>query len=90
MKPVDPLGVGELRVLGANQPQYNPLPVRVVPSPEGFTRSRWQLTEDERRALLDGACIEITQMTFNEPLQPISVKVEGVGELIELPQQEPE
>ena len=87
MKPVEPIrcGDGMTRVVfGAGQPQYNPLPALVLDTPERHVVSRWQFTEDERRAILDGACLELSQMTFGEPIQPVHLSIEGVGERIEI------
>jgi hypothetical protein len=68
-------------VYAANQPQYNPLPALV--DAEGTVHTRWQLTEDERRAIMDGACVTLALMTFGDPLQPIRLGVEGIGEPVE-------
>lgn len=94
MNPVEPIrsGPGIRRVVfGAGQPEYNPLPALLLDTPERHVVSRWRPTEDERRAILDGACIELSQMTFGEPIQPVHMSVEGVGERIELaPADEPQ
>ena len=77
MKPVDPEDMpGELVHIGAGQPQYMPLPARIVGG--GAVHTRWQLTFEERQAILDGACIDLTIMTFGQPLQPLMMTVQGV------------
>lgn len=65
-------------VYGADQEEYRPLPAVVLREPEGRVITRWQPTEDERRAIMDGACIELCLATFNGPLQPLLVGVQGV------------
>ena len=91
MKPVEPLGGKNIarwrRVeFAKNQDGYNTLVALV--DPHGRVRTRWEPTEDERYALLDGACITLEILTFNQPLQPLLMYVEGSEGLIELPEQE--
>lgn len=84
MKAIEPLGEGALVVYAANQPEYDPLPARRLP--DGTLRTRWQPDAIERRAILDGACIELEILTFGNPLQPVRLAVEGTeGQLVELP-----
>ncbi len=59
-----------------HQTQYETLPS--ITGPEGEVRARWRLTEDERRAILDGANIELAIWTFGSPLQPHNLKVQGM------------
>ena len=75
MQPTTPDGLpGRTVVFAKDQPQYAPLPSTI----DGDTVwSRWQLTEGERKAILDGACIELGLMTFGKPLQPILLQVQG-------------
>ncbi|MGE0227778.1 MAG: hypothetical protein AB7I38_11065 [Dehalococcoidia bacterium] len=68
----------ELLLIGANQPEYEPLPAVMFPGPEGRMVTRWRPSLDERRAIMDGACVELAVMTFNEPLQPVLLGVQGV------------
>lgn len=84
MIPVEPIGVAGRHVTyAADQPEYNPLKATV--EPDGTVHTRWQLTLDERRAILDGACIILEIATFNAPLQPLFIAVEGVIDPVELP-----
>lgn len=83
MIPVKPLTAGRHVTYAADQPEYNPLPA--VVEPDGTVHTRWQLTDDERRAILDGACITLAILTFNTPLQPLLMAVEGTDGLVELP-----
>lgn len=62
-------------IMAADQPQYLPLPAHYY---GGRVITRWQLNENERRAILDGACIDLTLVTFGQPLQPIMISVQGV------------
>lgn len=83
MRPTDitepPAGSGCRKVVYAkDQPQYQPLPALAYSTGEVF--SLWELTENERRAILDGARIELWQYPFGRPLQPINLRVEGVEE----------
>ena len=76
MQPIDPgEQYGAARVYAANQPEYNPLVSRI--DAEGATFTLWELSEDERRAILDGARIGLRMQTFGGPLQPVYLAVEG-------------
>ncbi len=55
------------------QPQYIPLPA--LRSPEGQVMSRWELTNEERLWIANGADVFITIHTFNEPYPPTSVTI---------------
>lgn len=74
-----PIDIGEKygvrRVYAANQPPYQPLVTNV--DQEGGVFSVWQLTLEERQAILDGARIGLRMLTFGQPLQPINLSVEG-------------
>lgn len=58
-------------VFAKDQPQYLQLPAHVVDEPEGRVISCWQLTEEEILEILMSGKLWITQMSFNEKLQPI-------------------
>ena len=76
MIPTEPADeFGQLVVFAKDQPQYQQLPARVS---NGVVTSRWQLSEDERRAILDGACVMLESWTFGRPLQPVRLWIEGV------------
>ena len=76
MKPIDPgAEYGELRVYGAGQPEYELLVARTVVGKALLTK--WQLSEDDRRAILDGANLMLHILTFGHPLQPVSLWIEG-------------
>lgn len=78
MKPIEPDPYyGRLVTYAANQPEYNPLPARVSDDGLGVVTTRWQLTEDERKALIAGADIQLRVMTFGQALQPVYLWVAG-------------
>lgn len=64
-------------VFAKNQPQYKPLRCLVDDS-RGDRRvtSRWTLTEEQRKAVAEGADIYLTLLTYGNPLQPILLAVE--------------
>ena len=78
MKPVEiEEAEGTRKVLLAkNQPQYGSLPALVYP--DGVVLSRWQPTFDERRAIADGANVDLWVWTFGRPHQPVNLQVQGV------------
>lgn len=65
-------------VYAEDQPEYEPLPV--LAHPGGIVVSLWQLDEDDRRAILDGARVYLQCLTFGRPLQPVRLWIEGVGQ----------
>jgi hypothetical protein len=64
-------------VFAKNQPQYKPLRCSVDDS-RGDRRvtSRWTLTDEQRKAIANGADIYLTLLTHGNPLQPILLGVE--------------
>lgn len=64
------------------QESYENLPA--VIDEVGVTWTRWELSGEERRAIVDGAGIELLLWTFGLPLQPVYMRVEGVEEPIEV------
>jgi len=55
-------------VYAKNQPQYLPLPSHKTE--DGIVTSCWSLTLWERFRVCFGSKIYLSQMTFNQPLQP--------------------
>lgn len=55
----------------AGQPEYAGL--KILRSPEGRVMSRWTFTEEERRAIAEGADLFLTVHTFNHPFQPVKI-----------------
>ena len=56
-------------VYAKDQPQYLPLPAHKTE--DGHVTSCWAFTWKERVRILFGAKVFWTQMTFNQPLQPV-------------------
>lgn len=84
MNPVIPRsGEGRPTVFAADQPQYRPLPARVTE--EGAISTEWELTAAERKAVADGARVQLRVLTFGGLLQPVLLTVEGVDPGPELP-----
>lgn len=63
-------------VYAKDQPQYNPLRVIRSNTSDCQLLTRWTLTPEQRKDILDGADIYLELMTFGHPLQPIRI---GVG-----------
>lgn len=59
---------------GEGQPQYKPLPVLLFP--DGQIISCWQLSEEEKARVAETGQIWLSQLTFNNPLQPVFMTVE--------------
>ena len=67
--------VGIERVIALDQPQYSSiiaLPVRFADSASGMS-VRFRLSDEERKAITDGADLVITELTFGGPFTPIHV-----------------
>ncbi len=76
--PDDEIPQGWTRVKWAeHQRQYETLPSLLSPNGQE-TRARWRLTEDERRAIMDGANVELTIWHFGRPLQPHLLIIQGM------------
>ena len=85
MEPVSPVmpGSKEIEVVyGKNQPEYNPLPAVYLDTPSRPVLSRWRLTEEERKAVTEGADIVLTLLSFqgqcpmcHTPLTPSHLQV---------------
>lgn len=56
-----------------DQPGVNPL--NVIKSPEGIVLSRWEFTQEERRAIASGSDLLLFVHTVNRPLQPYQMAV---------------
>ena len=64
-------------VIALDQPQYQPiiiLPVTFKDGVQGMS-VRFRLSEEERKAIIDGADIVITELTFGNQFTPISIAV---------------
>jgi hypothetical protein len=82
MLSVEPLTGAKQVTLAVNQEEYEPLTVALyintdLNSPVLY--SRWKLSEEERQALIDGQDIFVGQVTYGQPLQPVSIQVGNGG-----------
>jgi hypothetical protein len=78
MTPVSPVMPGSESieiVLGANQPQYDPLPAVYLDTPSCPMITRWRLDPLEREEIAAGADIVLQQLTFRGPFQPVNLQV---------------
>ena len=76
MKPVTPIIKGkdlEVVIYAKNQKEYQPFPV--FRDSNGTLLSRWKVSFIERIKILIFGDIYLQIMTFNNPLQPVSLKV---------------
>jgi hypothetical protein len=94
MKPVSPVMPGSAPIeiiLGAGQPEYDPLPAVYLDTPERPMVTRFELTEEERAAIVCGADIVMTQLTFRNPFQPVNLQIcyrDQMPQIVELPEEE--
>lgn len=88
MKPVSPVvpGLEPYEItFGATQPQYVPLYALRSNKETGYkVMSRWMLTDEERKAIANGADIYLTQLTFGHEFQPSVVCVANAAEQAQL------
>lgn len=63
-------------VYAKDQTEYIPLRCAVSPMPTRKATSRWTLTEEQRKAVAEGADIYLTLLTFGHPLQPIMIAID--------------
>lgn len=80
MEPVTPIVNGledEEAVYAKDQPEYVPLPSIKSRKPDGrgTILTRWTFTEEERKAISEGADLFVRVHTFCQPLQPIGMFV---------------
>lgn len=54
-------------VMGADQPQYQPLPALSI---ENQVISCWELTPEDIAKITETGVIWLSQLTFGQPLQP--------------------
>jgi hypothetical protein len=62
-------------ILGADQPEYQPLPVLRSAAPNYAVLSRWVPTEEERAQIAAGADIFLTVHTFGRSFPPVAMEV---------------
>jgi hypothetical protein len=54
-----------------DQPEYTPLPALRVPSPLGEVITCWELSDEELEQVKKTKRVYLSQLTFNNALQPI-------------------
>lgn len=58
-------------IIAKNQPQYEPVPAHYVEGDSsGTVIFCWQLTNDEKRQIMETGVIWHSTMTFGQPFQP--------------------
>jgi len=62
-------------IYAKDQPEYQPLPAHRDEA--GIVVTCWQLTTEEKKVIAETGVIYISLLTFNLPLQPLSVTVEN-------------
>lgn len=62
-------------VFGGSQKEYIALRALRSSGQNGDVLTRWTFTEEQRKAVADGADIFLNLMTFGQPLQPIRILV---------------
>jgi hypothetical protein len=62
-------------VYAKDQPEYIPLRTLVYAGRDTKVISRWTLTDEQRKAVAEGADIFLMLFTFGHPLQPIQMAV---------------
>lgn len=69
-------GLEALEVVYAkDQPEYKPLRTLKGLGPMAPVLSRWSFTDEQRKAIADGADVILELSTFSGPLQPIRMAV---------------
>src|SRR5271170_7242303 len=84
MEPCSPVMPGSESieiVLGENQKEYIPLPAVYLDTPSLPMITRWRLSLEEIRAILRGADIVLTQLTFGADFQPVHLQVVEPGRM---------
>lgn len=74
VSPVIPDSNPDEVVYAKDQPEYLPLPA--VKLYDGTILTRWVLSEDEKRQVLEQGYIYLEVLTFNKPLQPLRLSAE--------------
>lgn len=85
MKPVSPVIVSadaEEIIYGANQPEVQPLPA--IRTKEGIILTRWLLTENEKKIILEQGYVFLSVSTCNQPLQPVMLTADVPTEFAEI------
>lgn len=80
MRPVDPgSDYGELVAIAEDQPQFATLVARIAQTQDGRqVLTRWQFSDEERKAIAAGADLLLGVLTDGNPLQPLALSIAGV------------
>ncbi len=62
-------------VFGENQPEYQPLPACKFKDQQGTVVTCWELSKEEIEEVLNSGKIYLSQLTFNQALQPVILNV---------------
>ena len=62
---------GQNVVYGKDQPKYKPLPALRLPGDQGEVITCWEFSAEELEDIVKNKCFYLSQLTFNNPLQPI-------------------
>lgn len=75
MKPITPTPHegAVLIVLGADQPQYDPLPC--ARSADGLILTEWEFSAEDLEKIFSGGRLRMWTHTFGTPFQPVSVEI---------------
>lgn len=79
MNPIDPGHEHGRRIeITKEQEEYSTLVARTPDDLEGTIVTRWQFSDEERRAMAAGADVYLRVLTFGRPLQPLQMSVCGM------------
>lgn len=62
---------GQNVVMGKDQPQYRPLPALRIMDEQGQAITCWEVSDEELEEIIKTRRIYLSQLTFNQPLQPV-------------------
>jgi hypothetical protein len=65
---------GQNVVYAEDQPEYLPLPALQLGDEHGSVITCWEMTDEELQEVIKNKKIYLSVMTFNQPLQPVSVQ----------------
>lgn len=78
MMPVSPIMPGSESieiVLGKGQEEYMDLPALYLDTESRPMLTRWRFSDDERKAIAEGADVVLSQLTFRQRFQPVHLQV---------------
>lgn len=75
MKPIEFEGCNV--TIAKDQPQYQPLPA-MISEDKKTVITEWQVSDEEKLAIVNGANIRLSIMTFGKPLQPLLLETSKI------------